>query len=63
LGYAFLTFSHADEARLFLLENQNPYYELDPIEILLKSTLDHSSMDMQYFMAQARNEAKTIDEL
>ena len=63
LGYAFLTFSHADEARLFLLENQNPYYDLDPIDIFLKSNLDHSSMDMQYFMAQARNESKTVEEL
>lgn len=63
MGYAFVTFSHADEARLFMLENANPYYGLDPIEIMLKSKLDHSTMDMQYFMAQARNEAKTIDEL
>ena len=31
LGYAFLTFSHADEARLFLLQNVDPYYEYDPI--------------------------------
>lgn len=26
LGYAFVTFSHADEARLFLLMNDLPYY-------------------------------------
>ena len=50
LGYAFLTFSHADEARLFMLENSNSYYGYDPIEILLKSRLDHSHMDMAYFM-------------
>lgn len=46
MGYAFVTFSHADEARLFMLENANPYYGLDPIEIMLKSKLDHSTMDM-----------------
>lgn len=46
LGYAFLTFSHADEARLFLLEHRNPYFGLEPVEIFLKSSLDHSSMDM-----------------
>ena len=63
LGYAFVTFSHSDEARLFMLENHNPYYGTDPIEIMLKSKLDHSTMDMEYFMAQARNEAKTIDEV
>ena len=63
MGYAFITFSHADEARLFLLSNQDPYYEYDPIEVMLKSNLDHSQMDMQYFMAYARNEAKTVDEI
>ena len=63
LGYAFLTFSHADEARLFLLQNVDPYYEYDPIEVMLKSNLDHSQMDMQYFMAYARNEAKTVEEI
>jgi hypothetical protein len=25
LGYCFLTFSHADEARMMLLKNPNPY--------------------------------------
>ena len=63
LGYAFLTFSHADEARLFLLENQNAYYNNDPVEINLKSNVDHGTMDMRFFMEQARNAAKTVDEL
>ena len=63
LGYAFVTFSHADEARLFMLENHNAYYEANQLDIFLKSKLDHSHMDMQFFMAQARNEAKTVDEL
>ena len=63
LGYAFVTFSHADEARLFMLENHNAYYDDRQIDIFLKSKLDHSDMDMQYFMARARNEAKTVDEL
>ena len=30
---------------------------------MLKSRLDHSTMDMHYFMAHARNEAKTLDEI
>ena len=63
LGYAFLTFSHADEARLFLLDNPHPFFELYEIDLMLKSKLDHSDMDMQYFMANARNEAKTVEEL
>ncbi len=41
----------------------DPYYEYDPIEVMLKSNLDHSTMDMQYFMAHARNEAKTVEEI
>jgi len=63
LGYAFLTFSHTDEARIFLLENQMAYYGLDEIDVFLKAHLDHSSMDMRYFMAQARNEARTLEEM
>lgn len=57
MGYAFVTFSHADEARLFMLHNHNAYYGTDQIEIFLKSKLDHSDMDMEFFMAMARNEA------
>ena len=63
LGYAFVTFSHADEARLFILENPNPFFEYDPIDIFLKSQVDHSNMDMRYFMAMARNDAKTVNEI
>ena len=63
LGYAFLTFSHSDEARLFLMNHQLAFYEMEEIDIMLKSHLDHSSMDMQYFLASARNAAKTVDEI
>ena len=63
MGYAFVTFSHADEARLFMLQNHNAYYGTDQIEIFLKSKLDHSDMDMEFFMAKARNEAQTVDEI
>ena len=48
---------------MFILEHPNPYFEYDPIDILIKSHLDHSNMDMRYFMAMARNEAKTVDEV
>ena len=37
--------------------NDMPHYEMDEIEVLLKSHLDHSSMDMNFFMANARNAA------
>lgn len=58
-----MTFSHADEARLFIMEHGNPFFEYDPIDIFIKSNLDHSTMDMRYFMAMARNEAKTVNEV
>ena len=58
-----MTFSHADEARLFIMEHPNPFFEYDPIDIFLKSQIDHSDMDMRYFMAMARNEAKTVNEV
>ena len=45
------------------MEHPNPYFEYDPIDIFLKSNLDHSTMDMRYFMAMARNEAKTVNEV
>lgn len=41
-----MTFSHADEARLFLLQSSLAFYELDEIDVLFKSHLDHSNMDM-----------------
>ena len=45
------------------MEHPNPFFEYDPIDIFLKSQIDHSDMDMRYFMAMARNEAKTVNEV
>ena len=45
------------------MEHPTPFFEYDPIDIFLKSNLDHSAMDMRYFMAVARNEAKTVNEV
>ena len=63
LGYVFLTFSHSDEARMFLLENGKSYYEHYPLEVTLKSSIDHSELDRHYFLARAKNAAKTVDEI
>ena len=63
LGYAFLTFSHADEARIFLLKHQLSFFKHVPIEVVLKSKLDHDCMDLKFFLQRARNEAKTYKEL
>ena len=45
------------------MEHPNPFFEYDQIDIFLKSQIDHSNMDMRYFMAMARNEAKTVNEV
>jgi hypothetical protein len=63
LGYLFLTFSHSDEARLFLMEHVKTYLETTPIEVSLKSNVDHSHLDTAYFLAKARNDAKTVEEI
>jgi len=36
---------------------------MEEIEIMLKSHLDHSTLDMQYFLSSARNAAKTVNEI
>ena len=63
LGYVFLTFSHSDEARLFLMENQKAFFDHTPLEVSLKSKLDHTELDQAYFLAKARNDAKTFEEI
>ena len=63
LGYLFITFSHADEARIYLMENQVAYYDNIPLEISLKSVLDHSDCDQTYFLTKAHNNAKTVEEI
>ena len=45
MGYVLMTFSHSDEARLYLMENQTLYFGHMPIDVSLKSTLDHSQLD------------------
>ena len=39
------------------------FYGPEQLDIFLKAKIDHSDLDMQFFMAQARNEAKTVDEI
>ena len=45
------------------MENQSAYFEHIPIEVNLKSVLDHSDLDQAYFLAKMRNDAKTVDEI
>ena len=48
---------------MFLLENSKSYYEHYPLEVSLKSSIDHSELDRHYFLARAKNAAKTVDEM
>ena len=59
----FITFSHSDEARLFLLERGKSYYEHIPLDVTLKSSIDHSELDINYFLTKAKSTAKTVDEI
>ena len=45
------------------MSNPIAFYDHDEVEVMLKSHIDHSSMDMQYFLASARNAAETVDEI
>ena len=55
----FLTFSHADEAKAMLMEYGGGLVLMDHAELSfdLKSRLDHSDMDMEYFVKRAKNHA------
>ena len=48
---------------MFLLENGKSYYEHYPLEVTLKSSIDHSELDRHYLLARAKNAAKTVDEI
>ena len=63
LGYALITLSHSDEARIMMLSNPNPYYRGHKYTIDLKSSMDHGVIDHEFYMKQSRNEARLIDEI
>lgn len=63
LGYCFITFSHSDEARLMLLENPDAYLMGQKLQFDLKSNVDHSELDFDFFINRARNDSKLIDEI
>lgn len=63
LGYVFLTFSHADEARQFLIKSQNAYFDGRKMSVELKQRLEHSDMDVKYSTIKMENEAQLINEL
>lgn len=64
MGYAFVTFSHTDEAKIALIIGQNLMIDGKEIDIVLKRPdIDHKDFDFRYQMNQRRNNAKLSEEL
>jgi hypothetical protein len=63
LGYCFITFSHSDEAKLMLIQNKDCYMMGQKLHFDLKSNVDHSELDYDFFINRARNDSKLIDEI
>jgi hypothetical protein len=62
LGYAFITFSHADEAKkALLLTSGEVTVGAGFVQLFPKSKLDHSELDKSYFMRKIMNESKLVE--
>ena len=63
MGYALVTFSHADEAKLCsMMAASNFYINMTAIDILPKGNLDHSELDKSYFMKKLQNESELTEQ-
>lgn len=63
LGYAFITYSHADEAKKALIKLNNEFYlDTKLVQVTAKGQLDHSEFDKSYFMKKMKNEAKLVEQ-
>jgi hypothetical protein len=65
LGYAFVTFSHADEARNVLIDTKSSltYTGGAQLEFDLIARLQHGDFDSAYYMNKAKNNAKLVDDI
>lgn len=64
IGYALVTFSHADEARQMLLSVPGDMFiNNNLVQVLPKGRLDHSELDKSYFMRQMKNESQVADQV
>ena len=62
LGYAFVTFSHADEATQALLRTDGEFMiDQHFVDLLPKGKLDHSEFDQSYFLRKMHNESKMVE--
>lgn len=65
LGYAFVTFSHTDEAKLALIMAQGMFLSTNlTLDLSIKhKDIDHGDFDKRYSMNRQRNQGKLVNEL
>lgn len=62
LGYALVTFSHADEARKMLLQTgPEIFIDSKKVGVMEKGRLDHSELDSSYFVRKMKNEGRLVE--
>jgi len=65
LGYAFVTFSHTDEAKLALIMAQGMFLSTNlTLDLSIKhKDIDHGDFDERYSVNCQRNQGKLVNEL
>ena len=63
LGYAFVTFSHSDEARLYVMRHTNAYMQTQKVMVDLKVNVNHADLDYDFYGARMHNNKHLVTEL